>query len=222
MTLFATILQNDTVKVIILEKQKSLFEILKEPNTIIAITSIVAILLSVFGLVYSVYYNRKSLKQSEINNDKILKQSEVYNEKILMQSEVHNKKSVEPILGIPFDLSHDDKNLKLNIINSGLGTAIITKFGLVYGNDKYNNFTDIIAKLDHPLNYKIITYKFPNNPKVTVPIAANTEICIFELRYTDMDQYLKVKSLLSKTFFDIEYVTLYGEIRKINRVVYNI
>lgn len=196
MSLLNAILQNDTVKVMVLDNPKTFIEYLKEPNTLIALF---AFIVSVAGLYISVRYNRKTLEQT-------IK---------------HNKLSVEPILAVPFTLSHDEKNLKLEIVNSGFGPALVTKFHLVYEKETLNGFYNLIAKLDKPLDYKILYYKFPAS-HYSVPISSNSKICIFEFRYTDMDQYNKLKSILKKTKYDIEYETMYGEKRIIDNDVYNI
>ena len=192
--LLFSILQSDTINVLIVENQKSFNDI---SSFITAITAIVAIIISVLGVIFTVRYNRKTLQQA--------------NE--------HNKKSVEPVLGTPFTLHHDQKSLKLEIVNYGIGTAFVKKFCLLYESETLNSFTELIAKLDKPLEYKVRYYKFPASTH-HVPIAANSKICIFDYTYTDLNQYYKMKTLLKKTKYDIEYETMYGEKRIIDNDVY--
>jgi len=194
MTLLVKVLQSDTIKVMIVDNQKSFLEI---TNIVISITAIVAIIISVLGLIYTVRYNRKTLTQTK----------------------EHNKKSVEPILGTPFTLFHDQKSLKLEIENFGLGTAFIRKFSILYENETIYDFTELIRKLDRPSEYKIRYYKFPASTHF-VPISANSKICIFDYTYTDLNQYYKMKALLKKCKYNIEYETMYGEKRMIDNHVY--
>lgn len=56
MTLLTTILQNDTVKVLVLDNHKTFFEYIKEPSIFIALF---AIIISIVGLYISVRYNQK-------------------------------------------------------------------------------------------------------------------------------------------------------------------
>jgi len=73
MTLLTTILQNDTVKVMVLDNTKTFVEYIKEPSSIIAF---VAIVLSLFGIIFSVFYNRKtidlSIKHTKLSIEPIL------------------------------------------------------------------------------------------------------------------------------------------------------
>jgi len=68
MTLLTTLLQNDIVKVMVLDN-KSFLDYIKEPSLIIAL---VAIIVSLVGFIYSVRYNRKSLKQTEDYNNRFI------------------------------------------------------------------------------------------------------------------------------------------------------
>ena len=106
MTLLTTILQNDTVKVMVLDNTKTFVEYIKEPSSIIAF---VAIVLSLFGIIFSVFYNRKTIDLS-------IK---------------HTKLSIEPILNLQIYISNNDNSIKIELINYGLGTAYIKSLDIL-------------------------------------------------------------------------------------------
>jgi len=195
MTLLTTLLQNDIVKVMVLDN-KSFLDYIKEPSLIIAL---VAIIVSLVGFIYSVRYNRKSLKQTED-----------YNNRLLKQTEEHNKKSVEPILGIPYEISITDKFIKIEIENCGLGTALINKFSLVYENEKFDNFEKLLSIIFNLREYDARFYKFSTIPYF-VPLSTKNKLLILDFKYDDISQLTKIRSILIKTKYDIEYESLYGE-----------
>lgn len=194
MTLLNSVLQNDTVKVLVLENQKSLIEYIKEPNTLIAI---VAILISVLGFIYSVRYSRKTLKQSEEYNNKNLE---------------HNIKSIEPILGIPYHISYNEGFIKINMVNGGLGTAIVKKFSIVYQCEVFTDFSKLLYKTDNHNDFDSDVYFFPASPYF-VPISPNNNICILSIMFINKEKMPELHRLLRETKYNIEYETIYGEKR---------
>jgi len=197
MTLLNAILQNDTVKVLVLDNQKSFVEY---SNLITAITSIVAILLSVFGLFYSVYYNRKSLRQSED-----------YNRKTLEQTIRHNTLSVVPILAISKRLVSETKTINIEIVNCGLGTAIITEISLIYNDITYlrNDFKQLLVNNNINSNTNARIHSFTDK----CPISSNQRIPIFTSDIVEDYNYHKINDIFNNTKISVDYLTLYNEKR---------
>jgi len=185
MTLLTAILQNDTIKVLVLDNHKTFLDYIKEPNTLIAIT---AIIVSIVGLYISVRYNRKTLEHTI----------------------AHNKLSVEPILGIPYEISITDKFIKIELENCGLGTALIKKFSLVYENETFDNFEKLLSKIYILRDYDARFYKFPAKPYF-VPLSTKNKLLILDFKFDDISQLTKIRTILIKTSYDIEYESLYGE-----------
>lgn len=117
MTLLNAVLQNDTVKVLVLDNQKSLIECFKEPNTAIAIA---AIFLSLAGIIASIILLNITIR--------------------------HNKLSVEPRITTDHILKYETNYLQVILTNKGLGSAIIKSFDIYYKGEGYKNFKDILKK----------------------------------------------------------------------------
>jgi hypothetical protein len=184
MTLLNAILQNDTIKVIVLDSPKTVIDYLKEPNTVIAI---LAILLSVFSLFYSVYYNSKTLKHTIR----------------------HNKLSVEPALKNFRYIDSKTKTIKIEIVNCGLGTAIINEISLIYKDVTYtrNDFKELLER-NNILSKSIIRlYSYTD----ISPIASNERIRLFYSDIEEDENYYKINDIFSETIISVDYMTLYNE-----------
>jgi hypothetical protein len=192
MTLLNAVLQNDTVKVLVLSNQKPIIEYYKDPTIIIAV---LAIIVTLIGLWISASYSRQTLEHT-------IK---------------HSKLSVEPILNIPFSVSQSDYTLRLEMYNSGIGTAIINKFSLVYENETVDDFS--ILLYDHiNFKYKLKHYSFPNAP-ITIALSANNSLCLLDVKFNNKEEFIEVHNLLKKVKYDIDYETMYGEKRIYNNGV---
>jgi hypothetical protein len=194
MNLLITILQNDTIKVLVLDN-KSFLDYIKEPSIIIAL---VAIIISVLGFIYSVRYNRKSLKQSE-----------EYNRKTFDHTIKHNKLSVEPMLYLKTSKLSNSLFTKVILKNGGLGTAIINHCEIIYKGDKYNSFQFVLKEKIIKEEKKFIYTTFGGNTM----ISANDEVILLEYKAITIDEYYFLNSLLKEIDIQIEYKSIYGEIK---------
>lgn len=184
MTLLATILQNDTVKVLVLDNHKSFVDYITEPNTMIALS---AIFISILGLSFTIIFSYTTIRMTK----------------------KHNYKSVLPVLMSHYNISNTNFTIKINIINCGLGTALIKKFNLIYKDKSYNNIDDLIKRnLTMPL--VINCYQFPSIPTI-VPISVNGKIDLLDIEFLDSNEYSRIIEVLQKTKYDIEYESMYEE-----------
>ncbi|MBV5283422.1 MAG: hypothetical protein JZU53_13435 [Paludibacter sp.] len=192
MTLLNAVLQNDTVKVLVLGNQKPIIEYYKDPTIIIAV---LAIIVTLMGLWISASYSRQTLEHT-------IK---------------HSKLSVEPILNIPFSVSQNDYTIRLEMYNSGIGTAIIDKFSLVYKNETVGDFSILLYKHIN-FNYKLKHYSFPD-PPINIALAANNSLCLLDIKFNNKEEFNEVYDLLKTVKYDIDYETMYGEKRTYNNEV---
>jgi len=193
MTLLNTVLQNDTVKALVIDNHKSFVEY---STLITAITAIVAIIVSLVGFIYSVRYNRKSLKQSE-----------EYNRKTLENTIRHNKLSVEPLLAFETINIGAGNPVEFILLNAGLGTAIIKSFEIIYNEKKYKDFMFVS-------NQKIITNKKGFVHVImgeNTAISSNARIPLINYKAVDINDYNFLCSVLDEIVIRIEYESMYGD-----------
>lgn len=189
MTLLNAILQNDTVKVLVLDNQKTAFEYIKEPNTIIAI---LAIIVSLLGLWISANYSRQTLEHT-------IK---------------HSKLSVEPLLR--FFVRNESKKNKITIElqNCGFGTASITNLTVNYKNKTYRNFKELISEnliSEDESNSEIEIYTYYFDKDSFISSNDKVKICSFEAIFIeDLELF---KKILLDTKATVKYETMYLEKR---------
>lgn len=193
MTLLSTILQNDTVKVMVLDNQKSFIECLKEPNSLIALA---AILISVIGFIFSVRYNRKTLKQSE-----------EYNTKTLEQTLKHNKLSIVPLLKTTLATVSKINSIEYVLENCGLGTAKIISLLVCVGNKEFKNFADFFEENNIKTNDESINYFMFQETH----LSSNDKIMLFKFVFDTKDELIEFTSLLNNANLIVKYENLYGD-----------
>lgn len=199
-----TIIVNDTIPVQIVKHSITTLEYFSDPGTIIAI---IAIIISVFGVIFSVIYNRKTIKLSIAHN----RQSIISNNNTLEKSIEHNKLSVKPLI------THDQENIGLNhtynILNNGLGPALLNSVRFYYERKGYRILRELIKDKRIDI-YKLIDVK---NSKSTVigpgtPIMSNGKAHCHTFNFTERPKGMK--EFLKKVTIIVEYSDMYGETYK--------
>lgn len=182
-TIYDTIFVNDTIPVRLVKESVTALDYISNPGTIIAI---IALIISVLGITFSVIYNRRTLKQS-IN---------------------HNKLSVKPM--ITYHHSNVARNQTFSILNNGLGPAEITSV-LFYHREKL--YPTIIELYKHNNNniYELIDI---NNSEATTfgaksYLAANGQVLSHNINFTESPKGLKI--FLREVIIVITYKNVYGE-----------
>lgn len=195
MTLLNSILQNDTVKVLVLDNHKTAFEYIKEPNTIIALF---AIAVSIIGLWISVRYNRKTLEHT-------IK---------------HSKLSVEPILTLHTKYFEYENYISVNLFNKGLGTASITSISIDYLGDEYTNFEDLLKENDFcetrtdDEECSVETF----NCNSTTHISSNEDITLCSFKATTNVLLDPIIEMLQVSKIKIDYISMYGDKKRLINV----
>lgn len=111
---------SDTLKVLSMNPPTSLWESLKEPNTIIALT---AILLSIVALGFTARWNRRTFRMTQ----------------------KHNKLSVRPLIDVFID--HGPNRYTLFLKNVGMGPGIFTKIFFAYRGEHFSNLFELINQV---------------------------------------------------------------------------
>ena len=100
-------------------KKTSFVKWIKRPSNQIALF---AIIISTFGLLYSVYYNRKTLELTKI----------------------HNELSVKPILHFNETINRNEGFIAILLTNKGLGPATLKQIDFVYEKRNYSKYIDFL------------------------------------------------------------------------------
>jgi hypothetical protein len=117
-------------------KNKTFFiKWIRKPNTQIALF---AILISTFGLLFSVYYNCKTLKLTKI----------------------HNELSVRPILHVSIEKNKVDSFVRIRLENKGLGPAILKHLDYVYEKTNYSKNIDFLNLIRNKAIQNGVNLKF--------------------------------------------------------------
>lgn len=182
MTLLNKVLQNDTVKVLVLDNHKTVFEYFKEPNTLIAFSAIVLSLVGIIATIITLYITIR-----------------------------HNKLSVVPILAISKRLVNETKTINIEIVNCGLGTAIITEISLIYNDITYlrNDFKQLIVNNNINSNTNARIHSFTDK----CPISSNQRIPLFTCDIVEDYNYHIINDIFNNTKISVDYLTLYNEKR---------
>jgi hypothetical protein len=154
---------------------------------------IIAIAVSLLGLVISVRYNRKTLKMTES----------------------HNKKATHPALTLHRDFINNVFTLEVS--NSGLGPAIITKVEFYYQNQTFNDLEKLLIKIIP--NYQILT--IPEECLNTIfdhkeVLAIGSKQNIYKSKLKNDKHFNEFRFALLKTEIKIDYESVYGEALKLN------
>lgn len=183
---------NDTIRTIAITPHETFAESLSHPGSIIAISAIVV---SITGLIISLWYNRRTLN-------------------ITIE---HNKKSVEPILNTDYVSSYKTKIESLKISNRGLGPAIIKKIIFLYKGDKFDNIIDLYKKYhpDNLLKFQDQNWKYGKYSENTT-LAPNEDILLYEIKYNSTDHFEDLRKISHEIITEITYWTIYKEKRIID------
>jgi hypothetical protein len=158
---------------------------------------IIAIGVSLLGLIISVRYNRKTLKMTES----------------------HNKKATRPALTL--HRSFINKVFIFEDSNSGLGPAIITKVEFYYQNQKFTDLEKLLTKIIP--NYQIST--IPEECLIAVfdhkeVLAIGAKQNIYKSKLKNEIIFNKLSSALLKIEIKIDYESVYGEALKLNSFIH--
>jgi hypothetical protein len=172
--------------------------ITEEPSFFSAdrILVIIAIVVSLLGLFFSVKYNRKTLKLTES----------------------HNKKVTRPALNLQKEFYEDV--FIFEVWNSGLGPAILTKVEFYYQNQTFNDLEKLLIKIIP--NYLISTIseeclRTEFDQKEVLAIGSKQNI--YKGKYNDDKIYNNVMSALLEIEIKIDYESVYGEDLKLNSFI---
>lgn len=155
MTLLNSVLQNDTVKVLVLDNQKSVGEWIAQPTTMIAIA---AVLLSLAGIITSIISLFKTIK--------------------------HNKLSVEPLLLIKNRLDNNSNSIQVILKNNGIGTAKINLFEIRYKDKIFNDFQAVFKENKIDKNYDT-TFSIISNCSYSIAANQVDELLKHTCKYKD-------------------------------------
>jgi hypothetical protein len=158
---------------------------------------IIAIAVSLLGLIISVRYNRKTLKMTES----------------------HNKKATRPALNLHREFI--DNVFIIEVSNSGLGPAILTKMEFYYQNQTFHNLEELLTKIIP--NYLAST--IPEECLITVfdnkeVLAIGSKQNIYKSKLNNETIFNNLRSALLKTEIKIDYESVYGEALKLNSFIY--
>lgn len=180
MILLKDVLLNEPINVVVQNKPETYSECFSNPNTIIALS---AIFISFIGIVISLIYYQKTLNAT-------IK---------------HNKLSVEPLLFI--DVSIIDNEIKIELINGGLGTAKLNTFNIYYNDMMFTDFNKLITNCS-ALNSERHIYKlFDKNS----PIPSDKREDIFIISCSSLENRKVVEAILKDVSVSMEYESMYGE-----------
>jgi len=160
---------------------------IQQPNSVIAI---LAIFISLFGLVFSVIYNRKTIK-------------------ITIR---HNELSVKPLLQFSVLVDNNVGLIKYDLSNRGLGPALFDYLVYKYEDETYNNINELFnslkdrIKTSKDLNYNIDYRELKKN---TV-ISANDTIQLFSIKLKPENYTDSTAKLIENVNIEIFYRDMYN------------
>lgn len=160
---------------------------MKEPNNIIAL---LAIVVSIAALIFSVIYSRRTLK-------------------ITIK---HNKLSVEPILSIYSHSCNNDNKYDAFLRNAGMGPAILTSIKYLYKNNKYKSIFDLLEGNNTTL------YDAFNGEKSSIgsitkgyTILPQNEFNLFKIVFDKEKDFLHFLSFMNQVVIKVKFETIYGD-----------
>lgn len=154
---------------------------------------LVAIIVSIFSIWFTVLYSRKTLN---LTKD-------------------HNKKIVEPMLTHLYMVDYLGNCQSLQLKNCGFGPALIKSVIFSIDGKQYEKINLLVTE-----NMKNADYKadFQINNLGDCIIASNELIVMFKLDFEnkgDNNGFVKFRELARRTSLNIEYETIYGESKKL-------
>jgi hypothetical protein len=160
--------------------------------------SFIAIIVSIFSLVLSVRYNRKTYRLTR----------------------EHNKKTVEPMLSLLYTLQAPSIDKKprfqsFQIKNCGFGPAVIKSFSLIVENIGYKHIQTLMDENLKNVNFNYSMSTLQNIENSIIP--SNEEVTIFQLFFNyaplDDDAFTKFYDLAETISLKIDFETIYQEKR---------
>lgn len=178
-------------------------------DLITAITSIIAVLISVYAIVQS---SRRNRKQGEFDRENLRFQNElsILQKETLHSQEQYNRKSVQPLVDINFkDYTHQ---IRVELRNLGLGPAIITSITISDGNLESENLIDFLPDISPEDLYENFVYHITSRP-----VANGQTLCLVEYQVKhgselERNNRERIRLELSKLRIEIEYTDMYGTV----------
>ncbi len=166
-------------------------EYLLQPSSII---SIIAIVVSVIAVLFSIKYNRKSLKMAH----------------------KHNMLSVRPIINTTIALQ---KKPTFILENNGIGPAFIKKISFTYKDKTAENISTLLDLIKHENNFPNININYSENKlKSSFSLSEKSKIIIFstDLSKENMEDIQQFNRIFEKIGTSILYSDIYkNEYKKI-------
>ena len=181
-----SIIISDSIKSIVPIQESDINTWIQNPNSIIAI---VAILISLFTLTFSVLYNRKTIK-------------------ITIK---HNNLSVKPLLHFSLRIDSNEGLIKYELSNRGLGPAVFKYLVYKYEDDTFNNINDFFTALrDRMITSKQVKFNF-NYKELTenTVISPNNQIQLFSIKVEPKNYTDSLGKLIDKINIKVFYRDMY-------------
>lgn len=184
-----TILVANKVQIENIEAVKTFSESITEPSIIIAISAIVVSLLSIF---FSIRQNHITLKRNKHINNQLNK----------------------PLLNIKYRMNETDGLLLIELLNNGIGPAIINNMYIGYKDKRSENFVDFTKDVEIPGTTSIVRFEKPDSTKISkgVAIASKENIKIFSsvIICDDLKNLQAVFKYFGQLEFHIEYTDIFN------------
>jgi hypothetical protein len=184
---------------VIIENNETLGEWIKNPSSLIAIFALGT---SIAGLLFTVWYTRRTLK---ITID-------------------HNQKTVEPLLEIDTfqDFKSSSPHSRLEIRNGGVGPAIIKNVHLEFNNNTYTDIYHLIKNEKKDIYDRLrkdkceVLYEFPN----TCVIAPNDLKTPYDLYFSIGDDTRNnFMMFLGEVDIIIDYESIYQQKKRLKQKI---
>lgn len=182
-----TLSKSDTIPSQLINQSQTFIEAILNPNTIIALTAVVV---SIAAIIFSILYNRKSLNITRR----------------------HNKLSVEPILETNYTVGSDSVLCKLELVNKGLGPAIVKSIVYKTQSRKYTNMAKLLTSLypDFVKEYLHGDSRY-NIMEGGITVSPGVDTPLFYLKPNKPNAFKKIKNILRDVVVVIDYQTIYKD-----------
>lgn len=128
----------------------------------------------------------------------------------------HNKLSVKPFLNFNREVHHESKHYKIELVNNGIGPAIITSYSIYFNSQPVT--VDILS--DEMKFGKIL--ELPGKTQFTVDLppknyilSCNDKILLFEVK-TDPLFEISHNDIFSKIKIELKYESIYKQKYSVN------
>ena len=111
-------------------------------------------------------------------------------------------------LNLQIYISNNDNSIKIELINYGLGTAYIKSLDILYNENTFNNFYELIKdNLFDGIDYKVQYFMLGNNNY----LSSDKNILLYKYTVNTASELESIKSLLRKTKITLKYESMYGD-----------